>query len=276
MRSTSSHPSAKNRFRQVFAVVVLVASVFWSCRTIEDPEDFSGWQNYVAKIPTAVGCDLWPETVRWRSGPDSGVVRVPAVDTSLAVTIAFWGSPQDTIWIDLWKADVRYAKAGFVFQGSSTLKLVAQRDDSVAIGILSRIRPAATAKRFDSAYAQALVDGDALVKASAFPKSFPEGVDTSVVLREAMLRMVAKQVPLSAIVKNWAMGIDTLGVHSRIRSLAEQGFVADTSMIFPAYPVRAVSAIGLDSVLESRSPAGSSRIAGWPPLMSKSGATTST
>jgi len=228
--------------------VVMFSMFVGGCRTVEESE-LAGWQTYAAPMSAISDSSLWPESAEWKMGTESGNGRIPKLGTSFAVGIALWDVPVETVFVDLRKGKIRYAKGAFVCEGSTRLKMVRQELDTIAAGIFRRMHPRTGDSAFDSAMAQALVDGDKLVRGSGFPAKHPYGMDTASVFREAMLIMVAKQIPLAAIAKDWALGIDTLQVHVRIRLLCEKGLVTDTSKIFPAYPVRATTALGFDSVL---------------------------
>jgi len=230
--------SSNGRGRIAALLVAMAVLSLGACRTVEQDE-MSGWQNYSAAMSVVSDSSLWPESAEWRMGAESGNARIPKAGANFAVTIALWDPPTESVWVDLRKSGVRYARGVFVCEGTTRLKRVRQELDTLAAAIFRRIHPRTGACVFDSALAQALVDGDSLVRDLGFPANHPDGVDTAAVFRKAMLIMVAKEIPLAAIAPNWALGVDTLQIHTRIRALCEQGAVTDTSKIFPTPEVHA-------------------------------------
>jgi hypothetical protein len=107
--------------------------------------------------------------------------------------------------------------------------------DSLVVEVLRRIDPSTDSSRFDTAFARALVENDSLARNYGFPKRCPKGLDTAAILRLAMFLMVDKGEPLARIAPrtDWALGIDTLSVHVRVRLLCKEGLITDTSKIFP-------------------------------------------
>lgn len=220
---------------RITATLAICVGLFWACRTVED-DTVIGAETYLATIPDIGGTYKMPQTAQWRLGLDSGTAGLSHEGMKVMAWVDLESSPLDTVWIDLWRAGVREQQSAFLFQGTARLKwLGVSRLDSLALEILRRMDPSSDSALFDTLLARALVDNDSIVRGYGFPARSPIGVDTAQVLRIAMVLMVNKQISLGQIIPQgaWALGIDTLSVHVRVRSLCSAGVVSDTSKIFP-------------------------------------------
>jgi len=228
---------------------VLCAFILAACQS-SAPEAPTGAQEYAANFSITTGESRYPQAAKWRVGTDTGsaILKGSGPEFSATITLATVPAGTDTVWLELWRAGVRYARIPYLFRSGVLVAQTAILDD-LAVQILTKVYPKSTALAFDSVFAQMLVDGDSAVKELGFPGHHPLGVDTSAVLSVALKLALAKQLPLSVLAANWALGIDTLRVHYLVQAMAKANPGLDTSKIFPPYPVRVKMPISLDSVL---------------------------
>jgi hypothetical protein len=237
VRMSSRIPSrvlARNVVRVAMMCAISVG-LFFSCRTVDD-ETVDGAETYQATLSDIGAAYKIPQTAQWRIASDSGEAGLYHTGQKVIAWVDLDTVPRDTVWIEYWRAGVREQRSAFLFTGTARLEWSGLSVmDSLVVEILRRIDPSADSSRFDTAFARALVDNDSIVRRYGFPKRFPVGLDTAEVLRIAMVLMVRKELALAEIVpeSDWALGIDTLAVHVRVRSLCEEGVVTDTSKIFP-------------------------------------------
>ena len=250
---TKQHPlSLRRRISSGLLLLALSAGFFWSCQNTSSDDPPQGTQTYTAALPTLGSQEKRPDAIKWRLQKDSGSATFTNVELAYTANMTFAAPPADTVWVDLWKAGIRLMEVGFLYKGSTTLEYAHYyRLDPVVAEIFRRISPKLDVAAFDTALAKALVDSDTLMKGRDFPAKSPLGVDTADVMRIAMQLMVAKKLPLVAIVKNWSMAIDSAEVHVRVRALVVAKVITDTSILFPPYPVRATTALTIDSVLQA-------------------------
>lgn len=235
MISSSSSRVFSRGLRRVVALCAVSVGLFWSCRTVDD-EAIVGAETYQAALPDIGAAYKIPQNARWRIGRDSGEAGLYKRGLKVVSWVDLDTIPMDTVWIEYWRAGVREQVSAFLFKGTARLEWSGlSLIDSVVVEFLRRIDPSMDSSRFDTAFATALVDNDPLLRGYGFPQRSPVGMDTAEVLRIAMVLMVRKERALAQIApkSDWALGIDTLAVHVRVRKLCEEGVVTDTSKIFP-------------------------------------------
>lgn len=233
-------PSSSSRvfsrgLRRVVALCAVSVGLFWSCRTVDD-EAIVGAGTYQAALPDIGATYKIPQNARWRIGRDSGEAGLYKRGFKVVSWVDLDTIPMDTVWIEYWRAGVREQVSAFLFKGTARLEWSGLSSiDSVVVEFLRRIDPSMDSSRFDTAFATALVDNDPILRGYGFPQRSPVGLDTAEVLRIAMVLMVRKERALVHIApeSDWALGVDTLAVHVRVRELCEEGVVTDTSKIFP-------------------------------------------
>lgn len=220
---------------RILAWGAMSVATLWSCRVVDD-EMVDGADTYQAMLPDIGANHKLPQAARWSIGADSGEAGLYHVGSKVFAWVDLDTIPLDTVWVEYWRAGVREQRSAFLFKGTARLEWSGiSLVDSAVVEMLRRIDPSMDSSRFDTAFAEALVDDDSIVKKYGFPDRTPAGRDSAEILRIAMVLMVREERALAEIApkSDWALGIDTLSVHVRVRSLCEEGLVKDTSKIFP-------------------------------------------
>lgn len=255
MRDTTSGSRVGRGVRNV-AVAVSLVDLVQACKVAEES---LGWDSpdaprvYRASVPPGRDSLLAPENVVWCQEGDS-VAAVAVVDSNglIRVRRVLGEAPQDTVRIGLWRAGVRYRELSYLHRDSSELVLVKDLHQAVAEEILSRMEGSTDPDSFVSILAGALAEGDSLFDRHPFPEGLPVGTDTAAVLREAILELVEKGLPLSEVLPRSALPQDSEAIKREIRALADSGRIADTSRILPRVPDRNRLTISILSPAQGR------------------------
>jgi hypothetical protein len=224
----------KRRFPRILASFVGGVLALSSCQ--DQPVAPVGPTTYTAKLPEIASLHLRPQSATWKNKADTGTGKLSAPASSQTVEFVRDNPPKDTTEIVAYRAGVKVLSALYKYVDAAELAdLKSYTTYPVNTEILRRIYPASDKQTFNATLAKALVDGDKLVDTLEFSSILAGGVDSASVYREAMLYMVSLKKPLDQIVANWSLGLDTSKVKVRIRQLASEGLVTDTSTLFTKY-----------------------------------------
>lgn len=240
------HSGFKSRFFALAAVVALMVS----CQT-SSPSDEKRDLNFAVKLPQISDAYKYPQMATWQYGTDSGSASLSGSGGATMANFTLPVKPKvaGVVWVDLWRGGVRYVRLSYSVAASGELVYQKPWPDEIAIEILRLLSDRPDSLRFDSLFAQALVDGSPLVDSLHFPSRFPYGLDTADVLNQAMKIAVAKGVSLAALKKSWSIQLDDSVIHLRIEGLVKLKVISDTNTIFPPPPVRVGKAMSIDSLL---------------------------
>lgn len=242
-------PGLLRRATNVFALSAIGLFGFVACQQ-DPPSAPIGPVTYTAEFPPINSIHLRPQSAKWSIAPnDSGSAKLAGSVTQPIAEIELASPPNNTVWITAIRAGVKAFSLSYAYDNSTKLKLLTEPKDRIYYPvnneILRKIYPASDKQSFDEQLAKLLVDGDKLVDTIEISDLVAGGVDTSSVFREAMKYMVAKKQSIEQIAASWSLRIDLAKVHERIRLLAEEGVITDTSVIFPRYPVRVKDPVSL-------------------------------
>ncbi len=242
-------PGLLRRATNVFALSAIGLFGFVSCQQ-DPPSAPIGPVTYTAEFPQITSIHLRPQSAKWSIAPnDSGSAKLAGSVTQPIAEIELGSPPNNTVWITAIRAGVKAFSLSYAYDNSTKLKLLTEPKDRIYYPvnseILRKIYPASDKQSFDEQLAKLLVDGDKLVDTIEISDLVAGGVDTLSVFREAMKYMVAKKQSIEQIAASWSLRIDLAKVHERIRLLAEEGLITDTSVIFPRYPVRVKDPVSL-------------------------------
>lgn len=245
-------PGLLRRATNVFALSAIGLFGFVSCQQ-DPPSAPIGPVTYTAEFPQITSIHLRPQSAKWSIAPnDSGSAKLAGSVTQPIAEIELGSPPNNTVWITAIRAGVKAFSLSYAYDNSTKLKLLTEPKDRIYYPvnseILRKIYPASDKQSFDEQLAKLLVDGDKLVDTIEISDLVAGGVDTLSVFREAMKYMVAKKQSIEQIAASWSLRIDLAKVHERIRLLAEEGVITDTSVIFPRYPVRVKDPVSLSEL----------------------------
>ncbi len=241
-------PGLLRRAANVFAVSA-IGLFGYSCQQ-DPPSAPVGPTTYTAEFPQITSIYLRPQSAKWSIAPnDSGNAKLSGSVAQPIAEIELTAPPNNTVWITAIRAGVKAFSLSYAYDNGTKLKLLNETKDRIYYPvnseILRKIYPASDKQSFDEQLAKLLVDGDKLVDTVEISDLVAGGVDTTSVFREAMKYMVAKKQSIEQIAASWSLRIDLAKVHERIRLLAEEGVITDTSVIFPRYPVRVKDPVSL-------------------------------
>ncbi len=240
MRVMTSLGSRSGRVLAWLVGCGIVLSLFASCKIVDEPfgpPEPEAPQVYLAGL-SDLGAGIEPEAATWRMGDDTSETRLVR-DRNGAVVAAravLDSAPEDTVRVDLRRAGVRFGRATYLYRGAPTLERLGYRGDGLAEGILAKMGASTSPDSFEATLAEALVKGDSLFDDHPYPAGAPEGLDTAAVTRFVVLELVETEKPFGEAVAAGALRLDTNGLKTRIRQLADSGVVKDTSKIFPPLP----------------------------------------
>jgi hypothetical protein len=159
----------------------------------------------------------------------------------------------DSIRLSLWTLGVRTTQLTLVASSGVSMKIsgTVQRGNFER-NLLSLLRRRVTIDstlKFDRAsltklYARELVDAKD-TSLTGFPGRRPTGIDSTEVVRAAMVYLTSKRAAFSSLVGKTWLGIDSAVVHVQLVELAKAGVITsqDSLRLFPLPPVRIKSAI---------------------------------
>lgn len=231
------------------AVVSLLAS---SCQT--EPREPEGRTTYSAKVYPIDGEHRQPDRVGWKIGDDSGSAAVAGSGSVVQMSLAT--RPTGDVWLDLWRAGVRFMQLKYKNNSGSTLEYASEyKIDNVATSILQLIHPASDSATFAKKFAELLVANDSIVSKMGFPQNSIVGVDKEAVLNEAMKIMVQSGKRLDSVIPSqggWALGISPEAVHERVKNLMASGAIkGDTNALFPPAPLRVNANISMAAQIQA-------------------------
>lgn len=220
----------RRAFSNLGAIGLTICSgVFWSCQSVSN-EPESREKTYSIQLDAEPGKQ--PTSVEWRvKGGNQGVASIRSIHgNTVDVEVKMASAPQDSVYLDLWKAGVNYLTltytSGMVYKSKS--------EHNVAVALLAELGANPDPDSFAAAYAKALVERDSLFEGVPYPAKAPKGLDTAKVTRLVALEIVAKGVPfVEAVAGAVRAGMDSAALRIQIRILVVSGVVTDTTRVFP-------------------------------------------
>jgi len=209
--------------------LTICSGVFWSCQSVSN-EPESREKTYSIQLDAEPGKQ--PTSVEWRvKGGSQGVASIRSIHgNTVDVEVKMASAPQDSVYLDLWKAGVNYLTltytSGMVYKSKS--------ENKVAVALLAELGADPDPDSFAAAYAKALVERDSLFDGTPHPAGAPKGLDTAKVSRLVALEIVAQGAPFAeAVAGAVKAGMDSAAIRIQIRILVVSGVVSDTSKVFP-------------------------------------------
>ncbi|MEK7394975.1 MAG: FN3 associated domain-containing protein [Fibrobacterota bacterium] len=231
-------------------MLMLVAS---GCQT--EPEAPKGPQTYTAEFKLTEAYKI-PTMVKWNTGSDSGTTTPVSVgDNNYQVSIRLASPPSGPVSLNLYRAGIHYSRLNYDYTDAPELKLNSNNVvNDLALELLRRLGEKATDSSAIAEVAKSLVEKDTVIKSDLILAGKLLGLDTAKVVKEALKLLVAKNAPLKDLVPSgkWILNIDTLSIHVRIRLMTDSGLLkADTTKLFPPYPMRLKTAVTLAAQLQA-------------------------
>ncbi len=209
--------------------LLICSGFFWSCQSVSN-EPESSEKTYSVKLDAEPAKQ--PTSIEWRvKGGSQGGASIRSIQgNTVDVEVKMASAPQDSVYLDLWKAGVNYLTLAY----TSGMVYVSKSENKAAIALLAELGATPHPDSFAAAYAKALVERDSLFAGAPFPAGAPKGLNTEKVVRLAALEIVGQGKPFAeAVAGAVRAGMDSAALRIEIRILVVSGVVADTSKVFP-------------------------------------------
>jgi alpha-tubulin suppressor-like RCC1 family protein len=237
--------------------LLAIASIFAisSCQSTSSTDNASA-KELSYEIVARVGCV--PDSATWSFAGQSGTgkaTRKPGSSTTAVINFSLPKPPgSETVTANYWTLSVHTATETIV--GST--RTVTWKDE-LGLTLLTRLdslRKSADSARYPLSassvlqiYAKALVDHDSTFK--GFPAQRVTSLDTTAVYNAALIYAASKHVPIAIQSKSWLLGLDSATANklvSKLMAPAGPISVADSLLLFPPYPVRVATPVGVGAL----------------------------